>query len=329
MQIQNSYGNSKLLVSILCITYNHEKYISYAIESFLLQKTNFEYEIIICDDNSTDNNNEIISNYKSSYNSKIKIIRSNTNIGAQNNFIRGYKTCKGKYIALCEGDDYWTDPLKLQKQVDFLEANPDYGLVHGDVNHLYQSTGKMIKAYNRTNKIKIPDGEIFNDLMMPGHFIKTMTVCFRRDLFETYYLKNEEIMQADWRLIDISIWLMLAKHSKIHYSDEVFATYRLLNESMSRTNDAMKRYKFHLKIHAIRDFYMRKYGCSDQISRRLDVSKYKMLLSDGFNTDNIIISQEGYLWLRNNRLLSVKERLLFWAIKYSSIKYLIKLIAFK
>jgi GT2 family glycosyltransferase/tetratricopeptide (TPR) repeat protein/uncharacterized HAD superfamily protein/hypoxanthine phosphoribosyltransferase len=123
---------NNITVSILCITYNHEKYIAKAIESFLFQKTNFPFEVVVADDASTDANQKVIREYAEKYHDFIRPILRKQNIGANNNWIDAYGNCRGKYLALCDGDDYWTDPLKLQKQVDFLEAHPDYAIcTHG------------------------------------------------------------------------------------------------------------------------------------------------------------------------------------------------------
>jgi len=117
------------LVSICCITYNHENYIRDAIEGFLMQKTSFPIEIIIHDDASTDNTAQIIKEYEDKYPDLFCNIFQNENQwskGGGSIYARFlYPQARGKYIALCEGDDYWTDPLKLQKKVDFMEVNPD------------------------------------------------------------------------------------------------------------------------------------------------------------------------------------------------------------
>jgi acetyltransferase-like isoleucine patch superfamily enzyme/glycosyltransferase involved in cell wall biosynthesis len=125
------------LVSIACLTYNHEKLISKAIEGFLMQKTNFEYEIVIHDDASTDNTQKVILEYQKKYPKKIKTIFQTENQYRKTgkypiNIL--YNELKGEYVAECDGDDYWTDPLKLQKQVDFLEKNPDYVMCHHAYN---------------------------------------------------------------------------------------------------------------------------------------------------------------------------------------------------
>lgn len=119
-------NDTSLMVSICCITYNHAKFVGQAIESFLMQHTDFEFDIVIGDDCSTDNTMEILESYRDKYPGRITLISTPRNMGTITNLIGCIALCKGKYIALCEGDDYWTDPYKLQKQVDFLEANPDY-----------------------------------------------------------------------------------------------------------------------------------------------------------------------------------------------------------
>jgi glycosyltransferase involved in cell wall biosynthesis len=115
-----------LMVSVCCTTYNHKPFITQTVESFLMQQTNFKFEIVIGDDCSTDGTSEILKSFKERYPEKIRIISAKKNVGAHQNMSNTVKTCKGKYIALCDGDDYWTDPFKLQKQVDFLEQNPEY-----------------------------------------------------------------------------------------------------------------------------------------------------------------------------------------------------------
>lgn len=116
----------EIMVSVCCITYNHEQYIAGALESFLMQKANFEFEILVGEDCSTDATKSVITEYALRYPGLIRLIAHETNIGAIRNQVDVIRKAKGKYIALCDGDDFWTDPEKLQKQVDFLEANPEY-----------------------------------------------------------------------------------------------------------------------------------------------------------------------------------------------------------
>lgn len=116
------------MVSVEMITYGHENYIRQAIESILMQETNFDYDLVIADDCSPDNTQEIVNDIIKNHpkGQIIKYFRHKKNIGMNANGLFALKQCKAKYIALCEGDDYWTDPYKLQKQIDFLEKNPKY-----------------------------------------------------------------------------------------------------------------------------------------------------------------------------------------------------------
>ncbi|ANT64609.1 Putative glycosyltransferase EpsE [Prosthecochloris sp. CIB 2401] len=117
------------LVSIRTSTYQHVKYIGQCIEGVLMQKTNFPIEYIIGEDYSTDGTREIVLEYARKYPHVIRVITADYNVGAKANGRRCENAIRGKYVALCEGDDYWTDPYKLQKQVDSLEENPEYGMV--------------------------------------------------------------------------------------------------------------------------------------------------------------------------------------------------------
>ena len=133
----------KKMVSVVMPTYNHEKYIARAIESILSQKTDFEYELVIGDDASSDRTQEIIWHYASQYPDKIKVICRKKNLGALKNSIGIIRKCQGKYLATCEGDDYWIDNEKLQKQVDFMEANPEYSMCYTAVKLISDSTNSI------------------------------------------------------------------------------------------------------------------------------------------------------------------------------------------
>lgn len=116
------------LVSIVCITYNHEPYLRQALDGFLMQRTTFPVEIILAEDCSTDGTRAICEEYAKRYPDKIRYIWSETNVGAVANERRAIEAASGKYLAFCEGDDYWTDADKLQLQVDWLETHPDYSV---------------------------------------------------------------------------------------------------------------------------------------------------------------------------------------------------------
>lgn len=125
--------NKNPIVTILMPAYNHEKYISQAIESVLAQKTNYPYELLIHDDCSTDNTLTIAQNYATKFSDKIKVFTEEENQGLLKSYKRLIEQSNGKYLAILESDDYWLDENKLQIQIDFLESNSDYGIVAGDI----------------------------------------------------------------------------------------------------------------------------------------------------------------------------------------------------
>ena len=131
------------LVSVWITAYNHEKYIAEALDGVLNQQTNFDYEIVLGEDGSTDRTREIVLAYQKKYPGKFKLFLPEKNMGMLEITKPTFEMCTGKYIAFLDGDDYWTDPLKLQKQVDLLEANPDISFCYHNAKGYYQDTGEF------------------------------------------------------------------------------------------------------------------------------------------------------------------------------------------
>ncbi|MDR1406841.1 MAG: glycosyltransferase, partial [Tannerella sp.] len=129
------------LVSVCMLTYNHERYIAQAIRSVLMQETDFPFELVISDDCSSDGTVEICRSYKDRYPDKIKLLLSEVRLGMTGNFIKTIEACTGRYVAHCDGDDFWTSPGKLQKQADFMEANEEYTLCVHACSFYYQNEG--------------------------------------------------------------------------------------------------------------------------------------------------------------------------------------------
>ena len=201
----------KVLLSILSTTYNHEKFIGEAIDSWLEQKIDFQIEIIIGDDCSTDNTVLEIKKYLKS-NNYIKLIERSKNIGFMNNFIDTYKQCNGKYIAICEGDDYWSDKNKLQMQVDFLENNKDYVLTHTNVFTLNNE--------NKLSQLK-PDNYCSKNNIYNKNEISTLTAVFRNFNID-FSEKWSQFMMADWPL-----WISLSEKGRFKYFGEKTGVYRI------------------------------------------------------------------------------------------------------
>ena len=142
--------NEQIMVSVFVVAYNEEKYIRQALDSVLAQKTNFKYEVIVHDDASTDQTADIVREYEKRYPEIVKGIYQDSNKyqkGIQFVISYMYPVAVGKYVAYCDGDDYWTDPYKLQKQVDFLEKNPEYTMCQHAFSFLYEDKNNSRQMY--------------------------------------------------------------------------------------------------------------------------------------------------------------------------------------
>jgi len=208
-----------ILVSINCVTYNQENYIADAIESFLAQKTNFEFEILIGEDCSTDNTREIVEKYVRDYPDKVKLITSDHNVGFKKNTERIFNHSEGKYIALCDGDDYWIDPFKLQKQVDYLEQHADCTMCfHAAkiINSEKVPLGTFVRPSK--NNTKFTAGDI---ALGGGGFFPTASVVYPKAIME-----NPPDCYRQASVDDFPLGLILAGHGYAYYIDEVMSVYR-------------------------------------------------------------------------------------------------------
>ena len=243
------------LVSICSLTYNHAPYIRQCLDGFLMQKTNFAFEVLINDDCSTDGTTEILKEYAERYPDIIIPVYHEENLYSKG--MRGfygrflYPRARGKYIALCVGDDYWTDPLKLQKQVDFLEANPEYGLVYGKARQYDQTQGKF-----RPGTIGAPLTD-FTDLVIKGNLIPTATALFRNELCKKYY--EEDFPRDSWKMGDYPLWLYVALHGRLYFIDSEMAVYRLLEQSASARHSFSSRESFIVSANKMRSYFVERF----------------------------------------------------------------------
>jgi glycosyltransferase involved in cell wall biosynthesis len=233
-------------VSIWSITYNHVDYIEDCLEGILKQQTNFDFELIIGDDASTDGTSEILLDYAKKYPKIIKPIVHKTNIGVFKNSIGHIlPKLKGKYVAICEGDDYWIDPLKLQKQVDYLDNNSECALCFShqlEVNHL-------AKILNE-NKY---EAKVYNTLDVVKGFIPgTQTILYRNFDCIKYWMKRHENSPSQDRMLAYFCSLL----GELHLIPELMAAYRHTGKGVWSELDALEKYRtgieafinFHLSI---------------------------------------------------------------------------------
>ena len=223
---------NQLVVSICCISFNHQDYIAQTIKSFLMQRTNYPFEILIYDDASTDNTQAIIRDYAQRYPRLIKPIFQTENMfskGVRPNPTFNFTRAKGRYIAICEGDDYWTDPTKLQQQLEFLERHQDYVITYTRCQ-AFDENGIIEKEFGGATR-DLTDKELFR--CTP---ISTLTVCFR-NVIDTMPRESCASIYGDKFL-----WSMLSEHGKGKFLDTITpAAYRVHAEGLhSKTSRKMK-----------------------------------------------------------------------------------------
>ncbi|MBP7051863.1 MAG: glycosyltransferase [Phycisphaerae bacterium] len=230
-------------VSVMMITYNHAPYIRRAIEGVLSQETRFCFELVVGEDRSTDGTGEIVRDYEKKHPGVIRVVTSDANVGMRRNYYRTAGMCRGKYIAFCEGDDYWQRRDKLQRQVDYLEEHPECGLVHSEHDRYYAHLDQTIRSYFRTSG-NVPPRE-FNVFTGWGAHIQTCTVMARHDLVREIHSDPAIYGHADAiGGVDIPLFIEVGMRSKIGYIDESLATYTVHNESASHTPNRIRKARF-------------------------------------------------------------------------------------
>lgn len=318
-------NKSTPLVSVCVATYQHVGYIAQTLEGILMQKTTFSVEIIVGEDGSTDGTIEICKKYAEENPDRIRLYlrdRNESLIYDDNKVAVGYcnwiwtlQEARGKYIAICEGDDYWTDPYKLQKQVDFLEKDPDYGLVHTNLMQYWQAADKYVKM-----RKDVKSGYILDELLF-WNKISTLTVLVRHDLIMSAI--EEEVILPNFVAMDYPLWLYVSTKSKIHHLEDFTGVYRSLPESASNSWDVVKKRNFDNFIHNIRIKFAKQYDKMDIIMGLLiDFRKNDLSFSFHYNLPDI--AKEAYCFLLENHCLSLRDRLLYYGATNKFAKAILK-----
>jgi glycosyltransferase involved in cell wall biosynthesis len=228
----------KPLVSVVMITYNHENFIRDAIEGVLMQTCDFDIELIVANDCSTDKTDEVILDIIKNHPRAmwIKYIKHEKNIGMMPNFVFALQECQGQYIALCDGDDYWSDTYKLQKQVSFLEANPEY-IIHSGVAKVFR--GNENEEYIGAGE----KDEVFElkDFYGQNH-IATSTILFRNDV-TNWPQEFNNVIFGDWFLYMV---LLHQSGLKAYRSTEIFSVYRIHDKGIMKSLSLLKNQELHL-----------------------------------------------------------------------------------
>jgi len=203
-------------VSVLMTAYKHERFIAQAIESALMQETDFPFEVVIGEDKSPDGTRQIAEEYQRRHPDTIRVLARERNLGAHN-FPETYAACRGRYVAVLEGDDYWTDSRKLQREVDALEAHPDWVIAFHAVRVVSEGCTTPPDIFPKEWR----EISTLDDLLQ-WNFIQTCSLMFRNGVIREFPDWYFSLALGDWPLT-----IMLARHGKIGYIDRVMADYRI------------------------------------------------------------------------------------------------------
>jgi len=306
------------LVAVFMVTYNHENFIGQAIESVLMQKTTFPIKLFIGEDSSTDLTAAICSKYQEENPQTIEAIFNKENIGASNNALRIFKNCVesgAKYIAMLEGDDYWTDPLKLQKQVDFLEENTNFALIHTNKSVLRNG------VLYTDESLKIKSGFIFEDLLFSPS-ICTLTVLGRADVLMCSLTRVRSLIEnRKWLMGDFPLWLDIARNHQIAYMNDVTGVYRFLDDSTSHSNIREKSYQFEQSVISVKEHFFQEYRKSNKsITLRFRLHFYEQI----FHANKRLVLDNGWKAKREIKSLVFTNPLLTIYIFFRKISRVLR-----
>lgn len=232
------------------LVYNHERFLRQALESVLMQQTNFDYELIIGEDCSTDHSKSIIEEYNKKYQGKMHVIYRETNIGAAKNLIDCLLKCSGEYIAFLEGDDYWTDNHKLQKMVDYLEKNPQYSAAAHNYK-IVDSLNRFIHNGLKYDTIYEFDKKELENYRLPS---QTSALVIRNITSKIDNEDSRKILKYHWMPGDRIFIMILLRYGKIAVLPEIMSAYRYYTEttgtnwSSQHKKETVENYVYTFKI---------------------------------------------------------------------------------
>lgn len=215
------------LVSVCMITWNHRRYIQQAMESILAQDAPFDFELVIGDDHSTDGTSVLVDAMAQKYPDRVVVVRGQSNLGMHENASRCFRMARGKYIAICEGDDYWHDPLKLRDQIAVLEDDPGMTLCHSDFDRLTRLHRR--RSCHRYGRAKPPRGGDAYESLLKAWGVMSATAVYRAAVlhdFEAMPLANRR-----WPFADYNRLLYAAALGRVGYVDRSTATFRKIRGS--------------------------------------------------------------------------------------------------
>ncbi len=299
----------EITFSVAVITYNQEEYISQTLDSILNQQHDYKYEIVIGEDCSTDNTKKIIEEYVEKYPNIIKPLYNNPNKGLINNYFNIINHCQGKYIMECAGDDYWL-PGKVETQIGFMENNPDVGMCYGKVKVWNEEKQIIERKYFGS------DRKSFEFLLKNGNDIPALTVCLKNELVQKY-ISEIVPQEKKWLMEDYPMWLWFSHESKIQFIDDVLAVYRVLENSLSHSDDMEKSIRFNLNIEVVRKFFSEYFVTNIDIKNQDEIVFYVYVNLLKKHYTKAVAQQLRQIYKKNGK--KTMKFFLYSLLSYSSI----------
>jgi glycosyltransferase involved in cell wall biosynthesis len=228
-------------VSVFIITYNQERTIAQTIESILMQEGDFTLELVIGEDCGTDGTRLICKEYQQKYPEQITLLLQDTNQGITKNFIDTLRLCRGNYLNVCAGDDYWCDNRKIAKQLAFLAANPVYGAVTTGGYRLLVEKNKLVEGIAPLQPVS--DGNVFDETWRGGVYAMPLSLLFKAELLQ--FINFDEFIRRKFSVEDVPMQAILAKHTKFGHIPDLCVVYRVYNSSQTFINFNHPRYLYY------------------------------------------------------------------------------------
>lgn len=325
-------NNSSCKVSVCITTYNLEEYVAQTLESVLCQETSFDYEVIVGDDFSTDRTREILLQYKERFPNKIVLHFQKENVGVNRNDYDLIHLAKGEYIAWCDGDDYWLTKDKLQKQVDILDANPQYSCIHTHWVDCYEVDGRKnnvtIQQQPWERELK---GDKYVERFIAGDTsgCRFSSLMYRKALVLDFLSKDSSLyLRVPHKQNDFALFCILSYYGPFYLLPEYTTAYRIREVSLSMGNDAKKRANYtlayiHLLSYLYKTFDIDKAIIHTAIRRNVAAVLYSMYNARNCNwneklkemRDVVSLSEYTYSWGQRLLILAIKNRIVYWLTK--------------
>lgn len=305
-------------VSILTLVYNHEKYIKDCLEGVIMQKTDFPFEMLVHDDASSDNSALILQNYASKYPNVIKpIFQINNQYSKHVPIVHDIllPKVKGKYVALCEGDDYWIDPQKLQKQVDYMDSHPDCGLCFTNYRSCYEFEALIENELDDNRQFP----RSFEEQLLSASYIAPMTWLMRTSTLRQISDDMDVFSDGSY-----SLSLEFFKNSHVDYLPFYSAVYRSHEGSATMQKDPRRMWTYHKGVFETQIIYSKKYNCNQKIQDAILRQGYLNNLLYAVKANDKTFIAEAQEFFLNQRidisdLLSQLINEIQWKEKYDSL----------